>query len=198
MPPKGYCTPADVAALLQITLTTPQQTLANTLIAQAEAVIDTLANRGWKMGEQTLELHTCPGHFVLLDYFPIDTVSEVKARTGGIGAEESTLTVDVDYEIWNAAAGSLHLACTHYDRVRVTYTPTEEVPLDIQRAATELVAVWIQPAILSAQTGGQTGVEVLKLPDLEVKFAKSAQVAAGDVPQAVMDLIKPFRMPVLG
>jgi hypothetical protein len=199
MAPKGYITYLDVAALLQVTFTAGQQALATTLIEQAEAVVDTMTNRGWMMGVQTLEQHLCPGATVLLDYFPITAVAEVRARTGGIGSVETTLTVDVDYEIYNAAAGSIHLAVANYDRVRVTYTPSTTVPPEIKRAMTELVAAWIQPALISAVTGGQAGVEVLKLPDLEVKFAKSAQVAAsGQVPPSVMEILMSFRIPPIG
>lgn len=199
MAPKGYCTAADVAAQMQVTFTSPQSTLCTTLIEQAEVAIDHYCNRGWLMGEQTLESFRYPGATVCLKYFPVDTITAVKGRCGGMGGTEEDLVEGTDYEVEDAAAGIIRLGISYFERVRVTYTPDNTVPLDLKRAITELVAAWMQPALATTTTGGMTGIESFTLPDLTVKFSKGAQVGEGRVwPPSVMALLDSFRMPAIG
>lgn len=190
MAAKGYCTNGDVANFLGVTLTSAQQTHADSLIETAEAYLDRRTNRAWLVGAQTDEAHYAPTYDLFVKYPPVASVSAVKGRTA-LGESEETLTVDEDYEVRDLAAGHIRLLYPgSYDRVRVSYTPESSVPEDVKQATIELVALWMNPVL----TGVDPNIRRYQLPDLEVEY--SGGVAGRALPKIVLDVIENYRFRV--
>lgn len=190
MAAKGYCTVDEVADFLGRTFTAEQDLHAERLIETAEADVDNYTHRGWLVGVQTDETHTY-GEYRLgnlyLRYAPVSAVATVKGRAA-LGEAEVTLTADYDYEVIDLASGWIRLVYpASWDRIRVTYTPTATVPLDIQQATAELVANQMQPNIKP----DSYGLDSLGLPDLQVKFARSHVQA--DMPPGVVSRLDRWR-----
>ena len=189
MAKKGYCTVDEVEGITG-DLTAAQQTRADSLIEAAETHIDRETNRAWLEGVQTQEAHLLPAAYLTLDYFPVASVTAVYGRLG-LGEDETTLTVDVDYEVVDLASGQIRLVSPgSYDRIRVTYTPVDTVPADISQACAEIVAQWMQTSLRP----GSYGLDSYSLPDLTVKFARSHMGTA--VPPFVQSVIEHYRIPV--
>lgn len=191
MAAKGYCTAADVEELVGQSLTPQQLGMAARLIERAEVYLDGEMGRGWLEGAQTQEAHFNPAELLLLDYFPIDSVTAVYGRSD-LGEDETTLTVDEDYEVQDLQAGIVRLIYPRdHDRVRVTYEPSDSVPADVKQAAAELVAGWIQPALRP----GTWGLDSYSLPDLTVRFSRSHYQQD---PPTVQRVISRYRVGVHG
>ncbi|RMG98269.1 MAG: hypothetical protein D6706_07385 [Chloroflexi bacterium] len=192
MAAKGYCTSTDVDNFLGGTLTASQLTQADALIERAEAYLDGEIGRGWLEGAQTQEAHYTPAELLLLDYFPVASVTAVYGRNG-IGQTETTLVDGEDYEVQDLAAGIIRLVYPQsYDRIRVTYVPdTATVPADIKQATIDLVAAWMQPTLRP----GMYGVDSYSLPDLTVRFSRAHYQS---VPPTVRDVIARYRVPEIG
>lgn len=185
-----YCTLTEIEDFTG-KLTTSQAQTATRFIAQAETYLNGEMRRAWLIGEQSLEAHYEPHDFVVLQYFPIDMVTAVYGRSG-LGCPEELLVADEDYEVVDLAAGMVRIVepwC--WDRLRVTYTPTDEPPQDVRRACAELVAQWMQTALRP----GTYGLDSYSLPDLSVKFARSHVQTA--VPPFVKSVIENYRVPVV-
>lgn len=190
MAAKGYCTVDEVAAFLGRTFTPEQDIYCARLIETAEADVDSYTHRGWLVGVQTDEAHIY-GEYRLgnlyLRYAPVSAVATVKGRAS-LGEAEQTLVADYDYEVIDLAAGWIRLVYpASWDRIRVTYTPTPSVPLDIQQATAELVANQMQPNIKP----DSYGLDSLQLPDLSVSFSR-AHVQA-DMPPGVQARLDRWR-----
>lgn len=189
MAAKGYCTVDEVAAFLGRTFTPEQDIQAERLIETAEADIDGGTNRGWLVGVQTDEVHWYAGFRLgnlYLRYAPVSTVATVKGRAG-IGETESTLTVDVDYELVDLDGGWIRIVNpASWDRIRVTYTPTATVPVDIQHATCELTAHKMRASLMPGSFGAQS----IGLPDLQVTFR---QFSGESVPLSVTEVIDRWR-----
>jgi hypothetical protein len=186
---KGYCTTADVAAITG-DLTGAQMARATQLIEAAETWLDGEIGRGWLVGAQSEEAHFYPAEYLRLDSWPVTSITTVKARTG-MGETETTLTVNVDYEVIDLAAGIIRIeAPGSYERIRVTYVPNDAVPADIRQAAAELTATWLLPTLNS----GSFGLDSYSLPDLTVKFSRTHYQAAA--PPLVAQIVARYREPV--
>lgn len=171
MTAKGYCTDEEVEAFLGITFSVAQEAQANVLIEAAELEFDAETNRAWLEGAQTLE----PWHIVnysadvWLKYAPVSSISAFKGRSA-LGETETDLVADTDYEVIDLNAGHIRLVYpTLYDRVRVSYTPTDTPPADVKQAIIELVAARLMPTLAP----GTYGLDSLTLPDYSAKFARS-------------------------
>lgn len=192
MAAKGYCEVEDVEALLQRTFTTAQSAQCAKLIERMETFVDEETGRAWLTGAQTDEAHFVNSQNVFLKYAPVASVATVKGRSG-LGEAETTLTVDVDYEVMDMALGKIRLVYPNsYDRIRVTYTPVDTVPADLVQACVEIVANWMQPTLQP----GSFGLDSYSLPDLTVRFARShvQQIA----PPLAMKVLERYRWPVVG
>lgn len=192
MSAKGYCTAAEVAAFLGVTFTAGQTTQAGVLIEQAESYIDGETNRAWLVGAQTDEVHYIDNsRFIFLQFAPVTSVQAITGRAA-LGASETTLTANVDYEVRDLAAGLIALVSGGYDQVKVDYTPVAAVPAEIKLACIQLVANWLQPQLQP----GSYGLDSYSLPDLTVNFARShVQNAA---PPTVQQILERWRFRVYG
>lgn len=189
MAAKGYCTVDEVADFLGRTFTAEQDLHAERLIETAEADVDNYTHRGWLVGVQTDETHTY-GEYRLgnlyLRYAPVSAVATVKGRAA-LGEAEVTLTADYDYEVIDLASGWIRLVYpASWDRIRVTYTPTATVPLDIQQATAEMVSHRLRSHLMP----GSFGVTQLGLPDINVQFR---QYQAEDLPLSVTNRLDRWR-----
>lgn len=193
MAPKGYCIPGDVADFMGIAFTAAQEVLAEKLIEQAEAMVDIETARAWLTGALTDEAYYRQNFRLgnlYLRYAPVASVTTVKGRSG-LGVAETTLTVDVDYEVRDLSDGLIWLVYpSSYDRIRVTYTPVATVPGPIARATAELVGAWMQPS-LRPET---YGLASYSLPDLSVQFAR--EMADRSIPPTVQSILDLYRYPV--
>lgn len=193
MAAKGYCTVDDVADFLGQTLTSAQQASAERLIEQAEGMVDESTARAWLTGAKTDEAYFQAGYRLgnlFLRYAPVASVTTVKGRSG-LGVAETTLTVDVDYEVRDLDDGLVWLVYPGtYDRIRVTYTPVATVPGPITKATAELVGAWMQPS-LRPET---YGLASYSLPDLSVQFAR--EMADRSIPPTVQSILDLYRYPV--
>lgn len=190
MAAKGYCTVDEVAAFLGQTFTPEQDTHCDRLIETAEADVDGYTGRAWLTGAQTDEAHTFAEYrlgSLYLRYAPATAVATVKGRAS-LGDAETTLVADTDYEVVSLEQGLIRIVYpASWDRIRVTYTPTATVPLDIQQATAELVANQMQPHLKP----DSYGLDSIGLPDLQVKFARSHVQA--DMPPGVVSRLDRWR-----
>lgn len=184
----AYTTALLVERYLGGGLTSDELVQAHALIPAAEAFVNDTCHRQFGLGVQSNEAHYGP--FIadlFLTYPPVTVVTSVTGRTS-LGATETTLTVDVDYEVRDLAAGRLWLASPgSYDRLRVTYTPDTAIPAAVQLAATELVALALQ----TTRQPDAYGLRRYRLPDLEVEYARE-MVAQAATP-ATLERLAAYR-----
>lgn len=190
MAAKGYATVEEVAGFLGVTLTSDQENHCERMLEVAEGEMDAATQRGWLMGAQTDEAHY-PAEFRLgnlyLRYAPVSTVTTVKGRAS-LGETETTLVADVDYEVADSEGGWIRIVYPdQYDRIRVSYVPSTDVPLDIQQATAELAATRMSGHLRPLSYG----LDSLQLPDLSVGFNRA--VTQNSVPPAVADVIDRWR-----
>lgn len=215
MPSKGYTTNALVGEELGRSLTVGQQTQADGLIEEAEALVDGLTGRAWATASPVVaELHVVQGRIVYLDHPPVSAVQAVTIRSAAIGAVPSTLVAGVGYELLDAANGILAIggyssvdvvAGGAYGSadltlggfyalgalVAVTYTASVPVPADIRRATTMLVARWMTPRLDPAMHALES-VSVAQ-NDLTLRYRDMQ----ADVPDAIMTILRRHRRMVL-
>jgi hypothetical protein len=192
MAAKGYCSPADVMSFLGRTFTAEETAQCEALIERAEIDIDEETHRGWLVGAQTDERFYRPPYHIYLKYAPIDSVEAITGRSA-LGESEAALTVNVDYEVRDLAAGHIFLVTPgSYDRVLVDYTPTASVPADLVQATIEIVAARMQ----SHLQPGMYGLDSYSLPDLTVRFARSHVQEA--MPPSARRIIESYQYPVHG
>lgn len=190
MAAKGYITADDVADFLARILTPAQEAQCDKLIERMETYVDEETRRGWLVGVQTNEAHQVDSQNVFLIFAPVASVTSVVGRAG-LGETETTLTVDIDYEVMDLANGHIRLVNPgNYDRVRVTYTPVDTLPADLVQACIEIVANWLQPSLRP----DSYGLDSYSLPDLTVRFARSHVQEV--VPPLAMLVIDRYRYPV--
>lgn len=199
---KGYTTVSLVVAELGQDLTAPQLDQCADLIGEAESWIDQATGRVWLATSPTTEFHSVLGPVVYLRNRPVVAVTSVTRRPLSPGATVTTLVANTQYELIDAANGILLLSGYPYNDVvintettssygylvTVTYTSTTPVPADIQRAATLLVADWMQPR----RTPDRQGLDGYTVgDDLTVKFSKpgSANGVRG-APAEVMRILE--------
>lgn len=143
MAAKGYTSALLVAQELGLDLTAPQLDQCADLVEGVESFIDWETGRAWLTTSPTTdELHTSSGPLVYLKKRPVTSITSVKVRGSYVGATDTTLAV-TEYELLDATNGILNLLYTYTPGwyIRVTYvSSTTALPLDIQRAATLLVA----------------------------------------------------------
>lgn len=192
MAAKGYIEAGDVAGFLNRSFTVEEEDQCDVLIENAEIYIDNETGRAWLTGAQTDEIHYVDSQNVFVKYAPIATVDAISGRAG-LGESETTLTVDVDFEVIDLDAGQIRLIYpASYDRILVDYTPVATVPADLKQACIELVANWLQPYLQP----GSFGLDSYSLPDLTVKFSRSHVQSA--MPPLAMQIIERYRYPVHG
>ena len=188
MPAKGYTNAATIGQFLGAELTQAQIAQAEALLTAVEAAIDAHCGRAWLVGVQTNEAHYGP--FVgdlWVKYPPIVTLTSVASRAG-LTDTETTLVAGTDYEARDLAGGRIYLASPgSHERLRVTYTPTTDLPDDVGLAATMLAAHWLRPA----RSPDTYGVERLQLPDLSLTYARG--YAGMEMPPAVEALLASHR-----
>lgn len=171
MAAKGYCNTADVEAFLGQAFSAGQAAQCESLIEAAELEFDGETNRAWLTGAVTLEawhvVNRSPD--VWLKYAPVSSISAFKGRSA-LGETETDLVADTDYEVMDLNTGHIRLVYpASYDRVRVSYAPTDTPPADVKQAIIELVAARLLPTL----SPGTYGLDSLTLPDYSVKFARS-------------------------
>jgi hypothetical protein len=189
---KGYTTNALVGEELGVALTMAQQTQVDGLITQAESVIDALAGTAWmETSPVTFEPHVVAGPFVELLNRPVTAVSAARTRALTPGATPETLVAGVDYELLDAARGTVLLAnLARGAWVEVSYTFAAPAPGVIQRAACVLVAEWMRSR-LGASTG--SGFKAVAVGDVSVQY----DTAGPDpVPDGVRALVVQARRPI--
>jgi len=186
---KAYCVYADVASFLGVTLTSAQQARATDLIASTTLDVDNETNRGWLVCVQTAERHeraTYWHHDLYVRYAPIASVQSITGR-GFLGDVEATLVADTDFEIVSLEAGLIRLLYPwSWERVLVSYTPVDTVPLPIRDATAE----WVAAKMLPSLRPDTYGIESYSLPDLSVRFSKSVTES---IPQNVADTLAKYR-----
>lgn len=165
----AYTTPAKVAALLGLTLTSGQQDLVTSDLEPAmRAYIDRYTGRSWGVTSPVSgEAHTVYGGVVYLNQKPVSAVSAVAYRSQYIGASAITLVAADTYELIDAARGRLLVSAPDGSLVTVSYTHgATAVPADIQHAATLLVAANLHDATLA---------------DPQLRGVKTYQAGQGDI-----------------
>lgn len=189
MTAKAYCVYADVASFLGVTLTSGQQTRATDLIASTTIDVDNETNRGWLVGVQTSERHERSRYWrqdLYVRYAPIVSVQAITGR-GYLGDVETALVAGTDFELVDAEAGLLRLLYpSSWERVLVSYTPVDTVPLPIRDATAE----WVAAKMLPSLRPDTYGIESYSLPDLSVRFSKTVTES---IPQNVADTLAKYR-----
>jgi hypothetical protein len=186
--PKGYCEVEDVAGFLGTSFEGAQVAQCSRLISSVEAMIDTVTNRGWLVGEQEDEIFWYPDSRIYLRFAPVASIEEVRAQTSAITDWETLTTADYLVDL---SAGWLRPA-GRWMRLAVDYTPVDAVPEDIRHAATEWTAFLMQPSLQPQSYG----LDSYSLPDLTVRFARSHTGQA--MPPTVAQILAHWRYLVTG
>lgn len=178
MPARGYTTIARLESYLGLDLTTAQETEAGRLIEAAEQLIDVETGKAWLVATAvTNEAHYrdhLGGPLLFLRSAPVASVTSVTGRGSWNDTTETTLVAGTDYELRDSALGTLYVpAWSAYQRLRVTYTPTNVAAPELLVLATnELVAWWLQPLLNSTDGVSLTGIKSFSLGgDLSVTYA---------------------------
>jgi hypothetical protein len=184
-----------VADELGMVLTGMQEVQVDGLIEEAEAAIDHLAADRWlETSPVTFEPHTPTGPYVELLNRPVTAVTAVRARALSVGVTPATLVAGDDYELIDAARGTLLIPGRVGQWVEVSYTFAAPVPTDIRRATTLLVAAWMLPRLLQLAT--PTGIDTVTVADVTVKYQAGKGADAGGIPDRVRDLVMQARRPI--
>jgi hypothetical protein len=168
---KGYTSSALVASELGVTLTSPQATFCDVLIAEAEAWLDGETERTWLVTVPiTGELAQVRADGIRLKARPVASVQSVTVFPAVAGSTSTTLV----------AAYAGYLATVAYTPV-ATGNPLVGPPLpaDLAGAIRRLVAAWLRPGLMSSSGGvavplGSTIRRYQIGPDLQVEYANSA------------------------
>ena len=182
--PRGYTTNALVAQELKTTLTSPQQTFCDQLIAEAEAWVDGEVDRQWLVPSPiTNEPHRIEPQGIYLDCAPIVSVQQVRVRLGAVTLAPTTLVAGRDYEVLNTDRGLIWLAGLYvgwYALVDYTQTATGSpavgppVPDDLSGAVRRIVAEWMRQALGLPRPAGAMSAYSIGT-DLRVEFATNPQ-----------------------
>lgn len=155
--PGTYTTNAAVASFLGLTLTSAQQSEADTLIAAATAYIDRETRRGWQVPAITGEQYRLISSTVYLRSHPVTSIQQVRTRTTAVGDTFYTAVPGVDYELFDPNLGMLRFSSGYSgpsSYAFVDYTPAlGTVPADIALCATLIVANNLTSAILPDNFG---------------------------------------------
>jgi hypothetical protein len=107
---KGYTSNALVASELGVTLTGPQATFCDVLIAEAEAWLDGETERTWLVTVPiTAELAQVRADGIRLKARPVASVQSVTVSPAMAGSTSTTLVANRDYALLDPAGGLLWL-----------------------------------------------------------------------------------------
>jgi hypothetical protein len=186
---KGYTTNALVASELGVTLTGPQATFCDVLIAEAEAWLDGETERTWLVTVPiTSELAQVRADGIRLKARPVASVQSVTVFPAMAGSTSTTLVAGRDYALLDPTGGLLWLNGAYAGYLAtVAYTPVATgnplvgppLPADLAGAIRRLVAAWLRPGLVSSSSGvavplGSTIRRYQIGPDLQVEYANSA------------------------
>lgn len=190
MPPKGYCTAAQVAAVLGVADPTPAFTAAaEARIAAAEDAIDRYTGRAWLVpSPATAETHRVGRDpRVWLDRTPMLAVTTARTRYPEVGAATTTLVAATDYELADPAHGVLLLRSGLTGSVLVVdYTHEDPLPVPpvVAQVCLEMSARSMMAAAAGAGSGTAqavaAGVKSYSVgQELSVTFADAASGSSG-------------------
>lgn len=183
---KGYCTQDDVEALLGATLTPVQEDNFAILLPAAEAYIDARTGLSWLAGAVTDQAYfDLDGPLLWLRGAPLaSSTVTVKVRASSTDTER-TLTAGTDYDVEDLTSGRVRLyGWQDWQRVRVSYTPSEDVDARITQAARQLVAFWLGPQ----HNGAEDALKAVSFgQDLKVEYDTAA--TARGIPPTVDALL---------
>jgi hypothetical protein len=189
MTAKGYTSSALVASELGVTLTSPQATFCDVLIAEAEAWLDGETERTWLVTVPiTGELAQVRADGIRLRARPVASVQSVTVSPAMAGSTSTTLVANRDYALLDPAGGLLWLNGMYAGYLAtVAYTPVATgtplvgppLPADLAGAIRRLVAAWLRPSLMTSSGGaavplGSTIKRYQIGPDLQVEYANSA------------------------
>lgn len=105
----SYATNSDVAAYLNRSLTSPQQTQADFYIAAASAWIDQHTGRSWSVSSPATEKQTIISPFIYLKNKPVLSITSVTVRALYPGADDIVLTSGTQFELLDSGRGLVSL-----------------------------------------------------------------------------------------
>lgn len=126
---------------------------------------------------------------------PVDSIEEVRLRAPSVGATSAVLVDGQQYELLDAANGVLLVSAADGLLVEVDYTPAASAPPVIRRAATELVAAWLQPSMGGLTLGSGAELQSYSVgQEVQVRFnSRTTQSHDGQtllIPDLVMTLLE--------
>lgn len=148
-----------LAASLGVSLDTPEGDDLRRLSAAVSAEIRRLTRRAFE-GDgggsytETIRLHGASGF--TLPHVPVQAVTSIR-REAFDGTLETALTSGY-WRLEDAARGRIEIRHRGWERARVAWTTTGEIPVDVAQAAADWVASrWEARGIAAGQTGYRTG-----------------------------------------
>lgn len=196
MAAKGYSSRAQVGDELGVVLTALQEVQVDALLEQAEAVVDRLTATQWlETSPATAESYVLTGDVLTLVNTPVTAVTAVTARAMTVGATAETLTAGSDYELIDAARGTLLIPGRTGQYATVSYTFSAPVPADVTRMTTLLVRHWMLPRLLGTTAGA---IDTVSIADVSVKYTTGSVggSASSDIPDEVLALAAQARKPI--
>jgi hypothetical protein len=191
---KGYCVNADIAAYLGRTLTTAQQSEADTIIGAVETYIDRETRRAWILPPITGERYDLISPTLYLRHRPITSVQSIITRTQALGDTLYTAIAGVDYEVFDLALAQINFS-SGYSGPRaialVSYTPNVPVPSDISLCATLIAANTMTTTLLPDSFGLQ---KVQFGRETSLQFTDGVTLTVPPQAQAILD---GYRYPIL-
>jgi hypothetical protein len=156
--PKGYCTAAQVAAVLGVEATPAFVEAAEARIEAAEDAIDRYTGRAWLVpSPATGERHRAGRDGVVwLDRTPMLAVTAVSARPAQVGGLSTVLVDGTDYELADATDGVLLVRSGVLGQyLSVDYT--HENPLPVPPVVAQVCLEMSVRATVASSVGSSSG-----------------------------------------
>jgi hypothetical protein len=185
-----YATVATLEAYLGRELTDAESDGADAACAAATDFVDQYTRKTWQSATVTGELHTVTRNVVLLDLVPITAITSITARSPYVGAVVTTLAAGTDYELIDAASGTLLVNQPVGTILTVGYTRPATVPASITQAANIIAASWLV-GVGSIDTRA-AGLTQLTAGSVTLKWQLGTDAAAS-IPSEAKALLAPYR-----
>jgi hypothetical protein len=173
-----YITQSDVATLLQVTLTAPQQAAVNAIIAGVEKAAETYCNRTWGTTSEQTEYFDGGKGVYFPAKSPIASIASIKIDGDAVDADEI-------YNYGSYVRLGYH-AARGYRNVEVKYTPAEALPADVKHALVR----WTAELFKSADQGGKD-VKRVQIGDAEIEYQAQTPTT---LPPFVEQVLSKYRL----
>lgn len=175
----AYIAKADVATLLNITLTPQGETLVDALIPAVEAYAESYCNRKWGNQANLTEYFDGGQRLYFVSNPPITTLTSI--------AIDGVTLLSPYYYNYGSYIRLADAASVGYRNVVITYTSNQGVPNDLKHALIR----WVAQIFKAAEDGGKVGKRV-QIGTVEIDY-----LVTSEIPEFVQKVLDRYQLPIL-